>query len=163
METIYFQKPSELRKNLALLEKALKVKISRNGRLATIKGSGIAEYEASLVLQAMAFGFSAKKALLLKSSEFIFKIIHIRNFTRKKNLQEVRARIIGKKGKTIRTIENISEVHLLLKENELGVIGEAESITETETALKNLIKGTKQSNVYRYLEKSNKIKKEEIK
>lgn len=163
METIYFQKPSELRKNLAMLEKALKVKISRNGRLATIKGSGIAEYEASLVLQAMAFGFSAKKALLLKSSEFIFKIIHIRNFTRKKNLQEVRARIIGKKGKTIRTIENISEVHLLLKENELGVIGEAESITETETALKNLIKGTKQSNVYRYLEKSNKIKKEEIK
>ncbi|MAG37938.1 hypothetical protein CMI45_00935 [Candidatus Pacearchaeota archaeon] len=161
METIYFQNTTELKKNLAKLEKSLNIKIELKGRQATLSGSGLEEYEAQIVLEAMAFGFSTTKALLLKNPDFIFRKIHIRDHTRKKSLKEVKARIIGTKGKTLRTLENVSDAHLILKDNEVGIIAQAESIPEITTALTNLIRGTKQSNVYHYLEKVNKTKKEE--
>ena len=162
METIYIEKTLELKKNLALLEKSLNVSIKLKGKQAVISGNEIEEYEALLVLEAISFGFSAKKALLLKNPEFQFRKIKIKDFTRKKNLKEVRARIIGTKGKTLRTIENVSNAYLNLNEkhNEIGIITHAEYMDETLTALQNLTRGTKQSNVYYYLEKMNKTKKE---
>ncbi len=161
MEEIYFEKISELRKNLAELRKKLNIEIKLQGRKAIISGDSINEYEASLVLEAISFGFSAKKALLLKDPEMIFRKLQIKNFTKRKDLKEVRGRIIGTKGKTKKTIEEISGCHLILKNNELGIIASTESIEEATLAITNLIKGTKQSNVYRYLERTNKIKKEE--
>ena len=161
MEEIYFEKISELRKNLAELRKKLNIEIKLQGRKAIISGDSINEYEASLGLEAISFGFSAKKALLLKDPEMIFRKLQIKNFTKRKDLKEVRGRIIGTKGKTKKTIEEISGCHLILKNNELGIIASTESIEEATLAITNLIKGTKQSNVYRYLERTNKIKKEE--
>lgn len=161
MEEIYFEKTSELKRNLTELQKKLKVEIKLQGKKAVAVGDSIDEYEASLVLEAISFGFSAKKSLLLKDPEMIFRKLQIKNFTKRKNLKEVRARIIGTKGKTKKTIEEISGCYLILKDNELGIIASVETIEEATLAITNLIKGTKQSNVYRYLERTNKIKKEE--
>lgn len=161
MESIQLKHVKELKRNLKDLERRLKVKITLKGKVATFEGTAIDEYEASLVLEALSFGFSKSKALLLKEEDTRLEIVNIKAVTRKKNLKEVRARIIGKEGKTLRTLENISGTHLRLDEdsNELGIIGDAISIDETLTGVKNLIRGTKQSNVYRYLEKNNKNKK----
>jgi len=162
METIIFLKTAELRKNKTELEKKLKVKIIIRGKqIAFESENSLEEYEARIVLEAMALGFSAKKALLLKEPEMIFRRINIKDFTRKKNLKEVRARIIGRKGRTLQIIRNVSNCHIILEKNEIGIIGDAESIELTLTAITNLIRGTKQSNVYHYLEKSNKTKKEQ--
>jgi len=162
MEHIYFPKINELKKNLAKLENELGVSIKIDGKMTEISGPGLEEYEAYMVLQAMAFGFSTKKALVLKSSDFQFKIIRIRDFTRKKNLKEVRARIIGTNGRTLKTIKNLSNSEIILneEENEIGIIALAESMDETLLALQNLIRGTKQSNVYYFLEKQNRTKKD---
>ncbi len=162
METIYIEKPSELKRNIALLEKSLGISINLKGKLATISGLGLEEYEAHIILEAISFGFSVKKSLLLLNPEFQFKRIKIKDFTRKKNLREVKSRIIGTKGKTLRTIENISNSYLILNEknNEIGLITHADSVEETTTAIQNLIRGTKQSNVYHFLEKQNKAKKQ---
>ena len=72
-------------------------------------------------------------------------------------MSEVRGRIIGREGKTKRTIEEISGCDLYINEdiNQIGIIGNAESIEEATTALTNLIKGSKHANVYRFLEKIN--------
>tara|TARA_Y100000310_G_C20683361_1_gene817443 strand:- start:2210 stop:2713 length:504 start_codon:yes stop_codon:yes gene_type:complete len=161
MEEIIFDKTSELKRTKTELEKQLKVKISIQGKKVIIKGESIDEYEARLVLDAIKFGFPTQKAILLKDQDMIFRKLHIKDFTRKKNLKEVKARIIGTKGKTLKTIEQLSYCHLILKENELGIIGSAESIDETTTAITNLIRGTKQSNIYHFLEKQNRSKKEE--
>ncbi len=161
METIYFEKTKELKSNLHELERKLKVSLILTGRKLTIEGSPLDEYEALRILEAIHFGFSAKKALLLIDPETIFKIIHIKEHSRKKNLYDVRARIIGTLGKTKRTIEEVSDTFIELKENDVGIIGSAEKIEEAITALTSLIRGAKQSNVYNFLEKMNKAKKSE--
>jgi len=163
MEKIIFQRTTELKKNLKDLKEKLKVNLNLKGKILSIKGNSMDEYEAQLVLDALNFGFSAKKALLVKEPDIIFRKVNIKEFTRKKNLKEVRARIIGKKGQTLRILSEISNTQIILneRENRVGIIGDAESIEITITAMINLIRGTKQSHIYRYLEKSNKIKKEE--
>ncbi len=158
MQTIIFKNLKELKRAKNELEKKLNIKIKIKAKKVEIRGNSLEEYEASIVLDAINFGFSAKKALALKEESKIFRILNIKNFTRKKNLKEVRARIIGKEGKTKRTIENIAECNIIIKDNEMGIIGDAESIKELITGITNLIKGTKQSNTYRYLERLNKRK-----
>ena len=161
METIYIEKIRDLKKNLEEIETKLKVKLIFNGRLVTIDGDSLDEYEASIVLDAIGFGFSAKRALTLKDPELIFRKLNIKAFTRRKNLREVRARVIGEKGRTKRTIEEISNSNIILNENQnqVGIIGSAESIETATQALTNLIRGTKQANIYRFLEKMNAAKK----
>ena len=114
------------------------------------------EYEASLVLDAINFGFSAKKALSLKSENLLFRILNIKKITRKKNLRDVRARVIGREGKTRKTIEGITNSEVLIKDNEIGIIGEAECIEHSIQAITSLIKGSKQANVYARLEREKK-------
>jgi len=161
METIYFEKISELRRTKSKLEKDLNVKITLTGKRVSIKGPALEEYEALQVLEAMNFGFSAEKALEIKEPDIAFRVIHIRDFTRRKNLKDVKARIIGKQGKTKKTIEGITSSYIIIKENRVGVIGSTESIEAAITGITNVIKGSKQSNVYRYLEKINRGRKEE--
>ncbi len=159
MQTIIFDKTSEVRKNKALLEEKLNINMKIIRRKVIFEGPSLEEYEASLVLDAINIGFSAKKALSLKEESKIFRVLNIKNITRKKNLEEVRARVIGSKGKTKRTLENISNCEIVIKGNEMGIIGEAESIENTITGISNLIRGTKEANTYRYLEKINRKRK----
>ena len=161
MEILYLDQTAELRKNLAELQEKLKVTIKVVGKKVVIEGDGMDEYEASTILEAMGLGFSAKEALQLKDEEIIFRIIPLKNFTRRKDLKEIRGRIIGTKGQTKRVVEEISGCKIVVKEdNRVGIIGPAESIEAAITAITNIIKGTKQANAYRYLEKMNKIRKE---
>jgi len=162
METLIFDKTTELRRNKTELEEKLNVKISIGRKRVEIEGDPLNEYEASIILNAINLGFSAKKALTLKDESKIFRILNIKDITRKKNLKQVRARIIGKEGKTKRTIENISSADIVIKDNEIGIIGNAELIEEIVTAVSSLVRGTKQANTYRYLEKMNRNKKLEM-
>lgn len=155
METIHIENIKEVKRNIRELQEKLNIKIDIIGKKVNFSGDGLEEYEAMLVFEAIKFGFSVKNALLLLNPELDFRIMNIKDFSRKKNMKEVRGRVIGKQGKTLRTMENISGAEIILKENEIGVIGDAEQIEETITAIQNLVKGTKQSNVYRYMEKTN--------
>lgn len=159
METLFVTKTIELKRTKPELEKVLKVKIDIKGKQVTIDGEAVDEFEAAQIVEAIGFGFSTKKALLLKDPEYTFRRISIKNFTRRKNLEDVRARIIGKQGKTKKTIQDISGVYLELNNNEVGLIGPTEDIEQETAALTNLIRGTKQANVYQKLEKINAEKK----
>lgn len=155
METFYFDKTKEIKRCQEELEKKLNVKITVAGKKVTIDGTAIDEYEAEIVLSALGFGFSIKQALLLKNEDFIFKKINIKEFTRRKDMYEVRARAIGSEGKTKRTIESVSDSDIIINGNEIGIIAHANNIDATVTAIKNIVRGSKQANVYNYLERMN--------
>lgn len=155
METLYFDKLSELKRSRVELEQKLGVTLTVVGRKVTVEGTAFEEYEALIVLEAIKFGFSAKKAVQLKDESMMFVKMPIKQFTRRKNLREVRGRVIGREGKTKRTIESIANCDIIVNNNEVGILGDAESIEEAKTALTKLIGGAKESNVYNFLERMN--------
>lgn len=158
MESIPAKKLGEVRRMKSELEKKLNVKIIIRGKTVTFRGNSFDEYEASLVFDAIRFGFSVRKALLLKEEDKMFKVIHIKEHT-KRNLKDIKARLIGTRGKTRKTISKISGGEMIVNEGEVGVISDSESIDDVVTAVISIIKGSKQSNMYKYLEKMNRVKK----
>ena len=111
------------------------------------------EYIAEKVIDALNFGFPFSTAMLIKNEDFIFEILNIKNYTKRKDLERVRARIIGKKGKTLKTLSLLTLCYFELKDNYAGIIGDAEYIKNAQEAIIFLIKGAKQANVYSFLEK----------
>ncbi len=160
METFIFDKiPAVLRRELRKLDQQLQVKITLTGRKMTVDGAAVDEFVAITILEAIVFGFSFKQAIALKNEEFSFRKIHIRDFTRRKNLKDVRSRLIGREGKTRRTLEEISNCDVVIGESEVGIIGLADAVESATQAAINIIKGSKQANAYRYLERMNTEKK----
>ena len=155
MEAFYLEKINEVRKLKSELEKRLKIKIEIRGKQVCIDGDSLDEYDASLVFEAIQFGFSVKKSLTLKSEETIFKRIHVKSHT-KRNLKDAVGRIIGLHGKTKKTLMEISGCYIVIKDGEVGIIGDVESANNVETAILGLIRGSKQANMYRYLQRMNK-------
>jgi ribosomal RNA assembly protein len=140
-------------KNKENLERELNVKITSNGKEISISGEAEDEYLAGKIIEALDFGFPFATALLIKKEDILFKIINIKEYSKQKNLERVRGRVIGKEGKTLKTLSNLSECNFEIKNNKIGIIGESECIKGAEEACKSLLKGSKQANVYAYLEK----------
>ena len=155
MQTITLNKTLEIKRTKKDLEKKLNVKLSLVGKQLSIEGDSFEEYEAQLVLEAIDLGFSTEKALLLKNEDFVFRKIHIKDHTRRKNLEEVRGRIIGTRGKTKNTLESLTDSHIMINDSFVSIISPSANIEEATTAITNIIRGTKQTNAYKFLEKLN--------
>ncbi|MCM8774702.1 MAG: KH domain-containing protein [Candidatus Omnitrophica bacterium] len=138
-------------KNRNRIEKGLKVKISVGKGKVSFTGEAEDEYVARDVIEAIDAGFSINKALLLVEEDYILEKIHIRDIS-KKNIYSIKSRIIGEKGKTLSLISELSGCFIELKESDVFVIGHVEDIKDCVHALTCLIRGIKQSNIYRYLE-----------
>ena len=162
MEKLYFEKTAELKKHLKELEEKLEVKLSLINKHLFIEGDSFHKYEAYVILEALQFGFSAQTSLTLLQENRSFKKIPIKSFTRRKKLSDVRARIIGTKGKTKNTLEKISGCKLIINENNIGIIGPSVQVESVTSALASLIRGAKHSNVYYFLEQMNTQRKKTI-
>lgn len=159
METFYVKKISGVFKNRRELEEKLNVKLKIVKNNVTIEGETLCEFDASKVFEAIKFGFSVKRALFLKNEDYVFRIVHIKSHT-KRNLADVMSRLIGRKGKTRRVFAETSGCEIMITDAEVGIIGDAMDVENAETAVVSLIRGSKQTNMYKFLEKRNKIKKE---
>ena len=153
METIICEKIQRITKNRARLEKALGVKITNKGKDVIIDGAPEDEYFAEKVIVALDFGFPFSIALLVKDEDNILETLNIKDYTKKKDLKMVRARIIGTKGKALRTLNELTKCHFELKDNQVGIIGEPEYIKNAQEGMISLIRGAKWANVYAFLEK----------
>lgn len=162
METIFSERWREIEREKEILEKKLNVHVDVKRKRVTIEGPALEEYEATMVFEAINFGFPTDIALLLKDEEMAFTRLPIKNFTRRVDLEVVKARLIGTQGRTRRTIENIADCHLRVQGNEVGIICSAEEVEYAITAVTNLIRGSKQSNVYKFLERINTQKKQRV-
>ena len=159
MKTFYVENKRKIAQNKGLIEKKLGVKINFEGNSMIISGDELNEYIFLRVFDAVELGFSINEALLLADENYMFEKINIKDVSRRKNLSEVRARVIGTFGRTLKTMCGLSNCEIVLHDNIVGVIGKADDIEFALTAMKSLIKGSKQANVYSYLEKSRKLEK----
>ncbi len=153
MRKIYSEKLPRILKNKKKIEAELNVKITNRGKEITIQGKPEDEYIAEKVIDALNFGFPFSDALMIKKEDFLFEIINIKEHTKRKDLERIRARIIGTKGKTLKTLCQLTKCFFELKDNEVGIIGPPEYIQNAQNSIISIIKGTKQANVYSFLEK----------
>ena len=153
MKKIICEKLPRIIKNKQKLSELLEVRITNRGKEVYLEGTSENEYAAEKVIDAINFGFSLDKAILIKKEELMFEIINIKDHTNRKDLERIRGRVIGKAGKTLKTLSNLSECFIEINENHVGIIGLPESIEVAQEALISIIKGSKQSNVYAHLEK----------
>jgi KH domain-containing protein len=144
---------SKVIKNKRRLERLLNVKIIIKGEEISVEGIPEEEYIAEKVIDAINFGFPIAIALLIKEEDFLFEILSIKDYTHRKDFEAIRARIIGKGGKTLKTLNTLTECFFELKDNDVGIIGSPRLIKNASDAVIFLIQGSKQANVYTYLEK----------
>ena len=153
MKKIISERISKIIKKKKVLEKELDVKIRNRGSEVFIEGSSENEYIAEKIIDAINFDFPFDTVMLIKNENFSFEILNIKDYTKRKDLEIIRARIIGKKGKTLKTLSGLTKCYFELKDNYVGIIGDVEYIENAENAVIAIIKGAKQSNVYGFLEK----------
>ena len=156
MRTLPFENP-KIKKNKTRLEKALKVKIDIKGEDISIDGKPEDEYIAEKVIEAMDFGFPLQQALQIKERDFLFEIINIKDHTKKRDFHRIKARIIGKDGRALKTLSILTNCDLKIKNHFVGIIGPPECIHSSQEAIISIIKGSKHSNVYKFLE-TNQVK-----
>lgn len=154
MKTILCEKLPRITKNRKRLEAKLNVKITNRGKEVSINGQPEDEYVAEKVIDALNFGFPFSNSILMKEEGCEFEILNIKNHTNRKDLERIRARIIGTKGKTLKTLCDLTKCHFELKDNWVGIIGPPECIENAQEAVISIIKGAKQGNVYSRLEKN---------
>ncbi len=153
MKTIYCEKVPRIIKNKKKLEEELNIKIKNRGKEVTIEGGPEDEYITEKVIDALNFGFPFSIALSIKKEDNLFEIINIKDHTKRKDLKRIRARIIGKKGKALGTLHQLTKCHFELKDNFVGIIGDPEFIENAQEAIISIIKGSKHGNVYGNLER----------
>ncbi|MEJ2268047.1 MAG: hypothetical protein P8X70_03155 [Nanoarchaeota archaeon] len=149
MKTIFSEKIPRIIKNKKRLEKLLNVKISIKTKDVILEGTAENEYIAEKVIDALNFGFPFSVATLIKKEDYLFEIINIKNHTKRKDLSRIKARIIGRKGKTLEILNRLTECYFEIGENQIGIIGLPEDIQKAQQSIISLIRGAKQGNVYR--------------
>ena len=159
MQEIYVDNLIEVLKNKRRIERELKIKLSNKGKNIFIDGSPDDEFPALEVMKAINVGFSADTSLLLKEEEIILQILNIKDITKRRDFERIRGRIIGTQGRTLRTLSNLTNCRLAMKDNLVGIIGDSEEIEDAVDAITLLIQGSKQGNVYGKLERQRKAKR----
>ena len=153
MIKLIIDKLARITKNKKKLEKELKVKISNRGKEIYIEGDAEDEYLAEKVMIALDFGFPFSDALRI-TKDNDFEIVNIKDYTHRKNLEKVRGRIIGTKGKTLSTLCKLTGCCFEMKDNNVGIIGPPECMKLAQEAIVSLAQGAKHGNVYKGIEKN---------
>ncbi len=148
MKTILSEKLPRIIKNKKRLEETLSIKITRRGKEISIQGKPQDEHIAEKIIDALNFGFPFSTAMLIKKEDFVFEMINIKDYTKRKDLKIIRARIIGTRGKTLKILNHLTNCYFELKDNYIGIIGPPEYLESGQKAIIAIIKGSKQSNVY---------------
>ncbi len=154
MKKIISDKLPRIIKAKKKLEKELNVKITNRGKEVYIEGSSEDEYIAEKVIDSINFGFSLPTAISIKKEDLTFEIINLKNYTKSKNLERIKGRIVGKGGSTLKTLSQITNCSFEIKDHEVGIIGDPEDIEHAQEAIILLAKGAKHGNVYGHLERS---------
>jgi len=155
MRDVRVQSMRKIKKAVPAIENKTKIKISFGKGSIRLKGSEMKEFLVEKVVQAIDFGFCVDDALLLMNEDFVLEFIEVKEHTRRKNLKDVRARLIGTGGKARKTIENLTGSEIVISGNTVGVIVDSDHLDAVVQGIESLIQGAKHGNVFAYLEKQN--------
>lgn len=115
----------------------------------TIEG-GLEVLSAENIVTAISRGFLPEQAMRLADENNTLCIIQLPK--NKKSLSRTRARIIGKNGRSRKNIERLTRTDIVVYGKTVSIIGAYENVEYAREVLEMLVKGSKHSNVYRYLE-----------
>ena len=158
MQEIYVENLKEVLRSKFRLQKELGIKLTNKGKNVFVNGPADKEFVAIEVLEAINLGFSADRALELTQDGFMLQTVHIKDITKRHDLERVRARIIGTQGRTLKTLQNLTNCDLAMNDNEIGLIGPIQEMEDAVQAVTSLVQGSKQGNVYGRLERQRKKK-----
>ncbi|MEK6890878.1 MAG: hypothetical protein AABX03_01950 [Nanoarchaeota archaeon] len=156
MKEIYVKSVRKILGNLPELEKKLKVKISSKGGRLVISGNEVDEYFAERVLLALDFPFLMEDALLLLNDDYMFNIVNIKSYTKRHDLDVIKSRIIGTKGKALKVLRDLSNSFIVVKDNDVAIISRTDDFEKALQGVISIIRGSKHGNVYTYLERGHK-------
>lgn len=156
MHVIQIQNIKKISTRRKILERKLNIKIKIKNKNVILEGDEINQYITISIFEAIDKGFEVEQALLLIDPNYILENINVKELTRRKNISQVRARIIGTKGRTLKVLSELTNCHIILHGNQVFIIGPSERIKDAINGLKKLIHGSKQSSTYSYLERARK-------
>ena len=107
------------------------------------------------IIRAIGRGFSPEHAFRLFGEETELFIFDIYEYVGKKDshLTRVKARVIGRDGKTKRVIEGLTGGFLSVYGHTVAIIADFESIDIAKKAIDMLLSGSEHPTVYRFLER----------
>lgn len=135
------------------IEKTLHVEIKFEDNLIEINGEGIELFQAKNIVKAIGRGFSPEKSFRLFDEEEVLEIIQLTGFKDKK-MKIIKSRLIGTKGKTRRAIEECSGCFISIYGKTVCIIGKYEQINIAKEAINMIIRGSKHSKVYGFLQQA---------
>ena len=154
-ESIFVKEIGRIKKAKSAIEKALDVKLNITKSGIEIEGKEeYNEYIALRVVEALNLGFKVPEALKLRNENYMLEIINMKKHTRPSRLSTIKGRIIGKEGKSLTVLSELTNCDIRIKDYDVGIIGETFEIKFAVNALLSLIHGSPHSSVYAYLEKS---------
>lgn len=109
-------------------------------------------------VRAIGRGFSPDHAMRLFQDDTYLDLIDLTDYVGKqtKDLERVRARIIGTHGKARRTIEESTGVEVSILGKTVGIIGEVNEVAVAREAVEMLLNGAAHGTVYKFLERKRK-------
>lgn len=136
------------------IEKEYDVKLSFDGNLVEINGEGLNLFQAKIIAKAIARGFSPKKAFRLFNEDEALEIVELSGM-RDNKIKLIRSRMIGTNGKARRMIERFSGCSVSVYGKTISIIGKYEQISIAREAVSMIIRGSKHSKVYGFLQQAN--------
>ncbi len=116
------------------------------------------------IIKAIGRGFSPENAFLLFNDDMDFFVFDIHDFVGKKpsHVKRVKGRVIGKKGKTKRIMEELTGSKISVFGHTISIISSVINMNIVKKSILMILNGSKHSAVYHFLEKQMKeIKKME--
>ncbi len=106
-------------------------------------------------IEAIGEGFSPERAWRIFNEDVYFEVIDIKEFTGKKEnrMRVLKARIIGRNGKTRKIIEELSGANISVSSHTVAIIGDYFQLETAKHAIEMLLRGSKHATVYNYLER----------
>jgi len=106
------------------------------------------------IVQAMARGFSEDRAFRLLDEDAYLEVLDIKDFAHSRNrVAQIRARLIGTRGKTRRIIEELTGVDVSVWGHTVALIGGPFEMVIARDAVIMLLRGSEHKTVYRFLER----------
>lgn len=147
-----------LKKAESRLEDLTNLKIGFNDEVSIEGDDSLDIFRMKEVVKAFGRGFDLDTAINLLDDEWRLEFIDIKEFFGKSRNRMItlKARVIGKRGKTKRLIENLAEVKLSIYGKTVGIIGRWDMVGIAKEAVEMLLSGSMHSTVYRFLERHRK-------
>jgi ribosomal RNA assembly protein len=129
-----------------------KFTIDTEGEVTIKSADPVKEWRAREIVTAVGRGFSPDRALLLADDDYYLKVIDLRGEFPDKDMERVRGRIIGEKGRTRKIIEDCADVHLCVYGHTVAILGMVDEVHLAARAVDKLMEGAMHSTVYKLLE-----------